>query len=152
MGRTDAHQGPRPDAVTVGEGNGRASRPKLAQDTVYVNYAPDDAGLAHQLAADLTNAGFSVWLHDHAEADVNWSTGVHPALQQCARMVVLLSPAALTATDTVMGWRYFREQRKPIVIAQVAAVDVPDMLRRSPRYDLTADYKRNFRQLIGVLS
>mgnify|MGYP000876623584 CR=1 FL=1 len=39
-----------------------------------------------------------------------------------------------------------------IVIAQLAPVDPPDPIRRSARFDMTADYRSAFRQMIQALS
>ena len=47
---------------------------------------------------------------------------------------------------------FFRQQRKPIVVAQIDKVDPPDAIRRSPRFDFTAEYKRAFRQMIQALA
>lgn len=153
MGKTDLHKGKvRPEAVTLsGESEGR-KRPKLARDTVYINYAPDDEATAQRLAADLEKSGLAIWLHDHDGASVNWSSGVHPALKDCARMVLVLSSAALTDPQVTTAWEFFKSQRKPIVIAQADAAEPPDAIRRSPRYDLASDYKGALRQMLGTLS
>lgn len=149
MGRTDAHSAEaRPAAVLVG---GR-SRAKLAQDTAYVVFAEDDAALAEQLAEDLQKAGIATWLHEAAPDNVHWAGGVHPALKECARLVVVLSPAAVSDSSVETTWKFFKEKGKGIVLAQVAAVEPPDALRRSPRFDFTGAYKPAFRQMVGALA
>lgn len=146
MGRTALHSADRPAAVQVGG----AVRGKLAQDTAYVAYADTDAELAEQLADDLQKAGIAAWLH--AEDDTQWAAGVHPALKECSRMVYVLSAAALLSPSVEASWKFFREKGKRIVIAQVVAVDPPDPIRRSPRFDFASDYKTAFRQMIQALS
>ncbi len=149
MGRTDAHSAEaRPAAVQVG---GR-TRAKLAQDTAYVVFAEADAALAEQLAEDLQKAGIATWLHESEPANVHWAGGVHPALKECARLVVVLSPAAVTDAGVETVWKFFKEKGKRVVLAQVAAVEPPDTLRRSPRFDFTGEYRSAFRQLVGALS
>lgn len=152
MGRTDLHdERQRPAAIEIGDGK-RGKRPKLSRDTVYVAYAEADEELAQQLAADLEKSGIPIWLHEPEGQDkVQWAGGVHPALKECARMVLVLSPAALAAGDVTTSWTFFRDQRKPIIIAQVADMPPPDAIRRSPRFDFAQDYRYSFRQLLSEL-
>lgn len=149
MGSTDAHNKlARPAAVQVAE----RSRAKLSQNTAYIAFADDDEGLAQQIAADLQKAGIACWLHEQEEVGVNWAGGVHPALTECARMVYVLSPAALEVESVESAWRFFRSKHKPIVIAQVGSAAPPDDIRRSPRFDFIGDYKAAFRQMVQALS
>jgi hypothetical protein len=145
LGKTDAHDGSdRPEAVEVAG----KQRLKLAQETIYINYAPADEEIAEQLAADLQKVGVAVWLHEAEPTHVNWAGGVHPALKECARMVLVLSPDAIGMETVEAAWRFFREKSKPVLIAQVAPADPPDAVRRSPRFDFAADYRAAFRQLV----
>ncbi len=148
MGRTSAHaKDSRPSAIQVASN----TRAKLVQDTAYINFADADAPLAEQLADDLQKAGIAVWLHE-GDSDVHWAGGVHPALTECSRMVYVLSEAGVTDEGVEAAWKFFRQKGKRIVIAQLAPVDPPDAIRRSPRFDFTQDYKMNFRQMVGALS
>lgn len=152
MGKTPAHNtSSRPNAVQVG--SNKRKQPKLPQDTVYVNFAVDDELIAEQIADDLRKVGIAAWLHEHNPNDqISWAGGVHPALKECARMVLVLSAAALDAPSVTESWKFFKEKRKPIVIAQVVTADPPDMIRRSPRFDFAGDYKTAFRQMVQALS
>lgn len=151
MGKTDLHsEANRPEAIHITQDDGKRNRPKLARDTVYVTYASDDESEARAIASDLEKSGMAVWLHDSAD-HTRWSSGVHPALKECARMVVILS--AHSGEESVQqAWQYFRSERKPIVLAQIAPIDPPDALRRSPRFDFADDFKRALRQMLGALS
>ncbi|HEX2905243.1 MAG TPA: TIR domain-containing protein [Phototrophicaceae bacterium] len=149
MGRTAAHNTEtRPAAIQVAE----RTRAKLAQDTAYVAFAEADAALAEQLAEDLQKAGIATWLHESAPANVHWAGGVHPALKECARLVLVLSPASLADSSVETAWRFFKEKGKRIVLAQLVTVDPPDAIRRSPRFDFTGDYKTVFRQMVNTLA
>lgn len=149
LGRTAAHDAQaRPAAVQVAA----RTRAKLAQDTAYVAFAEADAALAEQLAEDLQKAGIASWLHESSPPDVSWAGGVHPAMKECARMVLVLSPAALDDKSVEAVWRFFKEKGKKIIIAQLAPADPPDPIRRSPRFDFAGDYKTAFRQMVGALA
>ncbi len=154
MGKTHMHNTQnRPDAIEIGD-SGRRKRPKLERDTVYINYAAADEALAQQIADDLEKIGIAIWLHEDESADsVNWAGGAHPALKECAQMVYVLSPTALAVDAVAAAWQFFREKRKPIIIAQVQSADPPDPIRRSPRFDFTGgDYKATFRQMVHELT
>lgn len=149
LGRTAAHsREARPAAVQVAA----RTRARLAQDTAYIAFADADAVHAEQLADDLQKAGIAAWLHEAATSSVHWAGGVHPALTECARLVLLLSPAALADAGVTGAWQFFKAKGKPVIIAQLEAVEPPDALRRSPRFDLAGDYKTAFRQLVGALA
>lgn len=148
MGRTDAHDpNQRPEAVQVAGGGSRA---KLARDTAYIVFAESDETMAESIAADLEKIGIASWLHEHSD-NVKWAGGVHPALEECGSLVVLLSPAALKTESVEAAWRFFKDKRKPVLIAQADSAELPDEIRRSPRFDFNADYKAAFRQLVQSL-
>jgi hypothetical protein len=153
MGRTELHaEKSRPNPIKVGDGGDKRTAPKLTRDTVYLNYAPADEALAQRLADDLEKSGLAVWLHE-SETGVAWSSGVHPALKECRHMILLLSPSAVENKEVSLAWEFFREKRKPIVIAQVLAAEPPDKIRRSPRFDFsTGDYKSTMRQMLRQIA
>lgn len=158
MGRTDAHRAEnRPAPVVIGEGGERRRQPQLTRDTVYVNYTPADQAVAQRIADDLNSAGIAAWLHQagdpgNDEKTVHWAGGVHPALKNCARMVFVSSPASAQDASVSAAIAFFRQQKRPVIVAQVASAPVPDDLRRSPRFDFEADYRSAFRQMLQALS
>jgi|YNPBryBLVA2012_1023415.scaffolds.fasta_scaffold05025_3 hypothetical protein len=160
MGRTPAH-----DAIRHAGGGTSLSaekdapaRPRpvrIAPGTVYVNAAPADRALAQRLANDLTALGVPTWLPADDEDAVAWAGGIHPALQSCTRMLVVLSPAAPEDRAVRAAWEYFREKRRGIVAVQVSPVDVPDALRRAARVDLSDGenaYRPALRRLVQALA
>lgn len=158
MGSTPAHDHmPKPEAINVVDNKGirhtRAAKIKIEAATYVVSSAADSA-FANQLAHDLNAVGISTWIDDDTEEDnqVNWAGGVHPALDQCKKLVIVLSSFGLKTANIESAWRYFIEKRKPIIIVLAEEVSPPDELRRRPRFDLGADYKRGFRQLVQELS
>jgi hypothetical protein len=152
MGKTEAHGAlakPQTLSAHLIGGGGAAAGGQAA----YINFSPPDIYFASQLAEDLGKMGVTVWFDPTSEPDeVSWATGVHPALEECSHMVVVLTPEAVKDEDVSQSWAYFREQRKPIIVAQAGPSDLPDSLRRYPRYDFEADYKAAFRELIQKLA
>jgi TIR domain/Domain of unknown function (DUF5679) len=149
LGRTEAHDDSRkPAAVKVAS----KTRTNLPQEAIYINFAPEDVQMAKQIANDFERIGLACWMHEIDPPDVEWAGGVHPALKECVRMLLVLSPAAHHEPSIATAWEYFRSKNKVIVVAQVAPADAPDALRRKPRYDFTADYKSAFRQSMRCLT
>jgi hypothetical protein len=152
MGKTHLHsEADRPQAVLIGEDKEKRKRPRLERGTVYISFAAADEAQAQQIADDLQKSGLAIWLHDNDD-QASWASGVHPALKECGHMVYVLSAAALDDAQATAAWQFFKASRKPIVIAQIAPADPPDAIRRSPRYDFSANYKASLRQMVGALS
>lgn len=153
MGRTAAHARlKRPEAAQLADLlPGKAGRKALP--VTYVNYSVADAEFAEILAEDLRRAGVHTWLPGPEDEGVQWATGVHPALVECATMLVIATPLALKATNVRDALDYFVKTRKPVVVAMLEPADLPDSLRRKPRFDFSGDdYKRQLRALIAALS
>lgn len=150
MGRTYLHANSTPPkAVQVVPGwvKGKDVR------ATYIAAAVTDAEFAEKLAHDLKQIGIHVWVDDGSAVDeTKWSSGVHPALEQCTHLVVVLSSFAEPTTSVKQAWQHFLKRRKPVIVAQVEAVDPPDDLRSRPRYDFTGEYKPAFRGLVEALS
>ncbi|MFP4323093.1 MAG: DUF5679 domain-containing protein [Anaerolineales bacterium] len=150
MGRTHLHAGqkaPKPIEVVPVGAKGRKAR------ATYIAAPITDADFAHGLGEELQKMGIHVWV-DSGETvdDTAWSSGVHPALDQCTHLVVVLSSFAESTASVRDAWQYFQSQRKPVFVAQIEAIEPPDALRTRPRFDFTTDYKTAFRGLVEMLS
>jgi len=149
MGRTYLHGGQKaPKAVQVIPTGVRTKR------AAYLAAAVTDAEFADKLGAALHSMGVHLWIDNGTQAveDVEWSNGVHPALEQCSHLVLVVSGFTEQTTNIQEAWEYFLRERKPILLVMREAVDPPDALRSRPRYDFTGDYKAAFRGLVAVLS
>ncbi len=154
MGRTEAHHALRqPRAIQVAGGvpHSRGGRPALAASATFVACARVDEIFAHRLADDLGHMGVPAYLPRATEEAVHWAGGVHPALEDCTRLLVILTAAVLAEPAARRAWEYFREHKKRIVVAQKEAIALPDALRRAARVDFTGDYRPALRQLVQAL-
>jgi hypothetical protein len=156
MGKTDAHDAMiRPPAVRV-EGTTKiatAGGKRRAIPATYINFTGADTEFAAKLARDLENAGVHTWIDtDENNPDgVKWASGVHPALKDSRRMVAVLSNESAASDEFAEAWRFFKVQKKPILLVLLADVPVPDALRRVPRFDFSKDYRTAFRELLLAL-
>lgn len=154
MGRTPAHNKlKRPEPIQVAEtAHSKAAR-KLPTAVTYLNYSVADSEFAETLAEELRRIGIQTWLAGTDVKDINWATGVHPALVECKNMIVVLTPLALKATNVQEALQFFVEQRKPIVVVLLEPTDLPDELRRKPRFDFSGDaFRQRFRELVQALT
>ena len=154
MGWTEAHRDvARPDIEQFRDAIRPARRHGKTQLAAYINYSLPDAEIAARLAEDLSKAGVPAWFDPGADPDrVSWAGGVHPALDECSHMIVVLSSFALEEDVVREGWEFFRKQRKPVLVVQVSPCEVPDDLRSRPRFDFRGEYKTAFRALVQALA
>ncbi|GAB4554541.1 MAG: hypothetical protein OHK0023_24780 [Anaerolineae bacterium] len=159
MGKTSAHDRlPSPGAVQV------ETRTKIATDggrrrgqpATFLNFVAEDRAFAEKLASDLADAGLFVWLANGSEgADSHWAGGVHPALKDSANMVIVLSEAAMSNVSFNTAWQLFRPRKKPVVLATLGEVPIPDDLRRCARFAFTPsdekEYQSAFLRLLAAL-
>lgn len=119
----------------------------------FVSYSRADSEFALRLGSDLKAAGTDVWL-DQLEigAGQRWDSAVEDALSQCARVVVLLSPDAVTSPHVLDEVSYALEEGKKLIPVLVRDCKVPLRLRRLHRIDFRADYAKALRALTASLS
>ena len=149
MGKTPAHASlvqPEPIHVAESRTQGKVS--------TYLAYSVSDAEFAEILAEDLERIGIPTWLSGTEADNVKWATGVHPALVECKNLIVVLTPLAAKSTAVIEAWEFFTDQRKAVyVVVLDTTAEVPDVLRRKPRFDFSGDdYKRSFRALAQELT
>jgi hypothetical protein len=154
MGKTEAHDRlKRPDPVQMADTSRSKGARKVQADITYLNYSVSEAEFADILAEDLNRIGIQTWMAESDVRDVQWATGVHPALVECKNMIVIVTPLGLKATHVAEALDFFVEHRKPILVALLQETELPDELRRKPRFDFSGDdYKAQFRQLAQVLT
>ena len=97
MGRTPAHRKlkkPKISGLKDADGATRKSWGSDSEYSTFIAYTRSDADFANKLAEDLSRIGVPAWVDPEANGnaeEVQWAIGVHPALQDCNNMVVVLS-------------------------------------------------------------
>lgn len=154
MGHTPAHAHlRRPKVNGILALTRESERGVQGQITVYLNYSQADTEFAALLASDLTKNGVTTWSEPVIRPDDGvWAAGVHPALETCSHMVVVLSSTAIAAQGVIWAWNFFRQRRKPVLVALAAVCSVPDELSHRPRFNFADDYRVAFRQLVQALT
>jgi len=155
MGHTPAHdrlRAPPPvrveDVPKLVPNRGR----KRPQPATYINAGEADTEFAARLAKELDGAGVHTWFDpQNATEQIAWAGGAHPALRDCVQMVLVWSKAGFGSESVKKAWTFFKSSHKPVAVVLLDSTEVPDALRRSPRFDFSRDYKSAFRQLLQTL-
>jgi hypothetical protein len=158
IGRTDAHrtmQAPPPVRVEDVEKTVPNRGRKKYMPATFINIADRDQAMGVQLAKDLAQAGLHTWYDPESLGEaVQWAGGLHPALRDCVKMVVVISAGITESVRWKAAWEFFKKERRPLVVATLGdgdQLEIPDALRRLPRYDLSKDYKAALRGIMESL-
>ncbi len=114
----------------------------------FVSYCREDSAFALQLARDLKTAGAAVWID---QLDIHpgqrWDQAVEGALRDSPRMVVVLSPAAVSSNNVLDEVSYALETQKTVLPILYRDCEIPFRLRRVQRLDFRTDYSRMLQTL-----
>ena len=84
--------------------------------TAFFSYSRHDSEFALRLAEDLKAAGANVWLDqlDIAPGQ-RWARAVQDALNNCHRLLVILSPASVDSTNVEDEVAFALEEHKTVI-------------------------------------
>ncbi|HEX5158440.1 MAG TPA: toll/interleukin-1 receptor domain-containing protein [Ktedonobacterales bacterium] len=122
--------------------------PVAAAPLLFISYSRKDASIIDRLELSLRQAGYNVWVdRSNLHAGQVWSAQVGQAIDQCAALIVALSPAALRSAAVRNEYQHALKAGKPVLVAAIRTTrQPPPELRQSPRSDLRENL------LLGVLS
>jgi len=85
-------------------------------DHVFLCYARKDEDFVLKLAANLKERGVPVWLDQwDIPPSADWDLTIDDALYDCARFLIVLSPAARASREVRGELRTALDENKPIV-------------------------------------
>ncbi len=123
----------------------------------FVCYSHADRVFSDRLAADLRAAGVSIWRDvDDLPGDLppgseGWRRAVEGALDDCAYMVLVLSPDAVAGGEVEAQWRRFLGRSGLIYLALHRDCEIPALLQTRHPWDFRYDYERALVGLIDAL-
>ena len=120
--------------------------------TAFFSYSRDDSEFALRLAEDLKAAGANVWLDqlDIAPGQ-RWARAVQDALNNCHRMLVILSPSSVSSTNVEDEVAFALEEHKTVIPVFYRDCKVSFQLRPFQYVDFRTDYDRGLRTLLKTL-
>jgi formylglycine-generating enzyme required for sulfatase activity len=100
----------------------------------FVSYAREDAEFVLKLAADLRQAGANIWLDQlDIPPGTRWDRAVEQALEECPRLLVILSPASVTSDNVLDEVHYALDEGKAVIPVLHRDCKIPLRLRRLQR-------------------
>ena len=119
----------------------------------FISYCRADSEFVLQLAEDLKAAGIAVWLD---QMDIvpgePWDQAVERALRNCPRVLVVLSPAAVSSSNVLDEVSFALKRKKTIIPVLHSACEIPFRLDRLQHIDFRTNYARGLRALLTMLS
>lgn len=113
------------------------SLPTDAHKDLFISYSRVDVAYARDLAATLTDLGFTLWRdRSDLEGGENWWQQIEAAIRNVDSMILLLSEASLNSKIVSKEWRYAR-QLGTRVIPVIADGFAPE---RAPRWMSKRDW------------
>ncbi len=122
-------------------------------NTLFISYAREDADFALRLAKDLRAAGVAIWIDQlDIPTGARWDRAVQTALENCARFLIILSPASTASENVQDELALALDENKIIVPVLYRECKTPLRLRRLQRIDFTQDYRRGLKKLLEDIS
>ena len=118
---------------------------------IFISHSSADNVITSQLARDLREAGFSVWVDlENIEDGTRWLREIQAGVEGCGAMVVVMSRTARSSEWVERETLLALELRKPLFIALIE--DVPVSLHLIDRqFTDFRPYEQGFDKLVGVL-
>lgn len=89
---------------------------------VFISYSRDDLPFVSRLAQDLRACGVDLWLdQEEISAGEDWTDAVWDGLRSCDLMLLVISPASMDSREVASEWKYYLNNRKPILPLLAAA-------------------------------
>lgn len=123
------------------------------------HHSPTEDAFTARLAADLRNAGITVWVDVANIRDGDFMERINAALAASNWVVLVLTPASLrspavrTEANAAMNlaWQKRMHGIIPVVAEPIDVSDVPPTWDLLQRYDATQDYQRALAGLLSAL-
>ena len=117
--------------------------------TAFISYSREDSEFALRLAEDLKAAGAAVWLDQlDIQPGQRWARAVQDALNDCPRMLVILSPSSVDSTNVEDEVSFALEEKKTVIPVLYRECKIPFRLRPLQHLDFRTDYPRGLQGLL----
>jgi len=95
---------------------------------LFISYAKPDRSLATELADELRERGFSVWIDQGGIGGAkNWTAEIVEAINSCSTLLVLLSPDSVSSHNVAKELQLASEKRKNILPVVIEKVTLPSV-------------------------
>jgi CRP-like cAMP-binding protein len=130
------------------------TRNDVIRHKVFLSYSSEDREFAVQLANDLSDQGYHVWV-DHVEIPPgsDWDAEVEKGLRACTLMLLIVTPNSLDSKNVADECHFYLEENKPIVPIILKSADLSFRLRRKQHIDFSNrdEYSVSLSRLVAAL-
>lgn len=125
---------------------------QAAQTGIFICYAHQDELFSVELAEDLRAAGFHTWVDVlDIGSDTDWNEAINIALRRSGLMLLVVSPAALRATNTRAEYQWFMDAGKIIIPLQRHPCDIGGLNLWHPLVDFSQQYRAGLENLLHLI-
>ena len=118
----------------------------------FLSYSRQQLYFAESIALHLQKAGIEVWFDlQQLHAGVTWSDALDRGYENCDRLVLVVSRAALTSQYVEKEWKAVLRNDHEVILAVVEDVSFPEPLRGKPTFDFRGEFAPKMQQLIDCL-
>ncbi len=119
---------------------------------VFISYAHANAEFADQLAQDLGAAGFDIWMDVRGsqggiQPGTRWANSIQEAIENCAAVVLILSPQSVESTAVENEWSYALDLDKELLPIRHLECRLPFRLRGEQYIDFVPGYDEGLSRL-----
>jgi TIR domain len=120
---------------------------------IFISYARTDHAFVEQLARDLTEQGYTIWLDKNTIPPGNiWAVEIKKGLDECSAMIAVQSTASLDSFQCKGEWLHAQDQGKLIVpVSFEADLVIHPLLSHLHCIDFGTYSSSNVKRLIDAL-
>ncbi len=125
----------------------------MSLQKLFFSYSRNDAAaFATQLAKDLGNEGFDVWIDQQdIRAGMEWDLEIEKALENCDCLLFIESEKSVASNNVLDEVYYALGQNKKVIPVIYHDSKTPFRLQRLQHIDFTKDYKAGLADLVSEL-
>jgi hypothetical protein len=124
----------------------------LTQAPTFISYSRRQIYFAESLALHLQNEGLNIWFDlQELQAGTVWADGLKHGVGEASQMVLVVSQAALDSPYTQQEWKTFISRGNRPVLVIFEPVELPELLKGMPTFDLRAGFKHKVKALAAYL-
>jgi hypothetical protein len=121
---------------------------------VFVSHSSNSDRFVDILANDLTAEGIDTFVdHHHIKGGQRWPQVVREALDQCQKMIAIISPSSIESRNCQNEWYKFIQENKEVIPVWLSGNDryFEFSLIQGVDFRNGNDYKKSFRTLVKYL-
>jgi hypothetical protein len=82
---------------------------------VFISHSRENRYFVNQLAEELLNAGYNIWLDDRISYGDRWAQEIYKAIEDCAVFMVVMTPSSYASDPVLHECHYAQGCRRPTI-------------------------------------